>query len=565
LGGRCPDRNWSRALHFAAAQSLFKYQSGRVIALGRTMLAALFLLAIWIDGSQPAQAPTETYAVLTVYVLFAALLTVATWRNWWLDARTAGPAHAIDIGLFTFVVLSTNGYTSPFFLFFVFLLLSAAIRWGWRETALTAVALILLYLTAGLLFVGNQNFELQRFIVRTSHLLILSAILIWFGVHAHFARVAFQLEDFGASLESGDDPLEVALRVAMAATGAQSGVLAMAARGGKGHYAGPRIAANDADTVNLKRPLVKDRAFAQSALLDLAKDRALTKTAQRHNRFARASAVVNSAEVAKLDLSQALVAEVHSGTGRGFLVLDSVPALSSDYVELGRELARASAALIDRHALLRAVETGAIAKVHLSLARDLHDSVSQLLAGTSMRLEAMRKAALAGRPVAEDIGVLQDQLDGEQKELREVIGRLRHSGDQEPPRPLTDHIGKLLSRTAQQWGVECELKTCPQSVTAAPELEHELTQLLRESIANAVRHGSASRVSVAVSLSNGSLSLVIKDNGRGFPMKPVKGVSRQPQPWSVNQRVHELGGTLMLASSDVGSELTIMLPWGRSQ
>ncbi len=109
--------------------------SGRVIALGRLMLATLFMVALMIDVSQPVQAPTETYELLLLYQLFAAVIALATWNNWWLDAKLAGPAHAVDIALFTVLVFVTEGYTSPFFVFFVFLLLSAAIRWGWKETA----------------------------------------------------------------------------------------------------------------------------------------------------------------------------------------------------------------------------------------------------------------------------------------------------------------------------------------------------------------------------------------------------------------------------------------------
>ena len=106
----------------------FQHPSGRVIALGRLILAALFLLAIWIDASQPARAPAATYVVLAAYVAFAAAIVVATWSNWWLDAKLAGPAHAVDIILFTLLVLLTEGYTSPFFTFFMFVLLSAATR-----------------------------------------------------------------------------------------------------------------------------------------------------------------------------------------------------------------------------------------------------------------------------------------------------------------------------------------------------------------------------------------------------------------------------------------------------
>ena len=140
--------------------------SGRVIALGRLMLATLFLVALLIDVSQPSQAPTETYQLLLVYQLFAVAVTVATWNNWWLDAKLAGPAHAVDIGLFTVLVFVTEGYTSPFFVFFVFLLLSAAIRWGWKETTLTAILVAILYLVAGNLAASSdtrfESYTLRR-------------------------------------------------------------------------------------------------------------------------------------------------------------------------------------------------------------------------------------------------------------------------------------------------------------------------------------------------------------------------------------------------------------------
>ena len=86
---------------FAGPRSVFKYQSGRVIALGRIMLSALFLLSIWLDQSQPAQAPAQTYALLLFYVLSSIALAILCWSNWWLDARLAAAAHLLDMAVFT--------------------------------------------------------------------------------------------------------------------------------------------------------------------------------------------------------------------------------------------------------------------------------------------------------------------------------------------------------------------------------------------------------------------------------------------------------------------------------
>jgi hypothetical protein len=157
--------------------------SGRVIASGRLLLGSLFLLAIWSDSSQPARLPAETYALLVIYVAWALTLTLATWRNWWLDARLSVIAHVIDIAVFMAMLFSTEGYTSPYFTFFVFLMLAAAVRWGWRATILTAILMMSLYMLVGMVVSRQNDLALHDFTDRTSHLLILSLILIRFGAN----------------------------------------------------------------------------------------------------------------------------------------------------------------------------------------------------------------------------------------------------------------------------------------------------------------------------------------------------------------------------------------------
>ena len=127
------------------------------------MLATLFLIAIWVDSSQPTHAPEATFVLLISYLLFAIAVAIVTWNNWWLDAKLAGPAHAVDIVLFTLLVMLTEGFTSPYYIFFVFVLLSAAIRWGWHLTAASAILLILLYLIVGMLVATpSAHFELNH-------------------------------------------------------------------------------------------------------------------------------------------------------------------------------------------------------------------------------------------------------------------------------------------------------------------------------------------------------------------------------------------------------------------
>src|SRR5687768_17167338 len=109
-------------------QGAFQHRSGRVIALGRLVLAAVFLLAIRLDPTQPSHFENGTYPILAAYLAWAAAYLAITWNNWWLERRLALAAHIVDIAMFGIMVYLTEGYTSPFFTFFVFILLSATIK-----------------------------------------------------------------------------------------------------------------------------------------------------------------------------------------------------------------------------------------------------------------------------------------------------------------------------------------------------------------------------------------------------------------------------------------------------
>ena len=535
----------------AAAEGLFKYQSGRVIALGRVMLVTLFLIAVVLDRSEPQRAVVETYAMLILYAAAAVIVAVATWRNWWLDARLANPAHAVDMAVFTAIVFSTNGSTSPFFLFFVLPLLSAAIRWSWRETALTAISLVLLYMIAGLLVAGLQTFELERFVVRSGHLVILSLLLIWFGIHAQATRLFFRVEDFEPGFGDHKNPLGQALDLTMHVTKAKGGALLLRPIG-QGSYDGFAISGGEQRTFNVDLPLV--RAGGPSAFLyDTAHDRALTRQPKAQFQFLAAADLVDLEQARKLGLGEGIASEVRTEAQQGWLVLWEIPDLSTDFVDFGRELGRAAGFILDRHALLSAIDTGAAARTRLSLARDVHDGIVQFLAGAAFRIEAIKRAAKSGSDVAPDLEELKHLLVEEQGEIRGFINALRRDSDVD----LADSIAELRAlagRLGQQWSVVFRVSANGEQASIPIRLHLDLQQLLREAVANAVRHGGADRIDVGLAVDEDRLELSVADNGTGFGPKAAS------EPWSLKERVDRARGSLQLVSSPGSTNLLITLP-----
>jgi len=537
-------------------RSLFKFHSGRVIALGRLMLGITFLLAVMLGRSQSELIWAQTYILLTLYAAGAVTIVVATWRNWWLDARLAVVTHGIDMAVFTAIVFSSNGTTSPFFLFFVLPLLSAAVRWGWRETALTASALIVLYMIAGLLIAGSQSFELERFVLRAGNLLILTLLLIWFGIHQRFAGSFFRVEEIETSLDERENPLARALDFALQASRARAGALMV---GGVGEEPsdGFAIVGDQPRSFSAERPLVRDTAeMADAALLyDVPANRALTRPPEGRFRFLEASEVIDMDEARTLGLTQGLIAEVRTGTQHGWLVLWDVPDLSADYIELGRELGSAAGAILDRHALLSAIETGAAARTRLSLARDVHDSIVQFLAGAAFRLEAIKRAAKSGAEIGAELDELKRLLVEEQGEIRGFVMALRRDREMELGEAVAE-LRSLAERLSQQWSVDCRVTANGERASIPIRLQLDLQQLMREAVANAVRHGGAKHVDVGLAVESDQLRLSVADDGSGFAPNGHSAA----EPWSLKERVERAHGSIRLVSEPGSTNILISLP-----
>jgi signal transduction histidine kinase len=528
--------------------------SGRVIALGRLLLAVSFLGAIAVDISQPAQSPTQTFGLLIAYVAFAAGIAAATWNNWWLDAKLAGPAHAVDIGLFTVLVLLTEGYTSPYFVFFVFVLLAAAIRWGWRETTLTAILLAILYLVAGMIAAKSSvGFQLYRYIVRTGHLVILSLIIIWFGIHQWRARIHDSADDLLADPTLERSPLETGLSAAMVALHAKRGAFTWL--DDSGAY---KCVVSNTDELSFATPDC-DAAVAPTPrpfLYDVAKRRTLTRDSERNLVAGSTSEVIDGRLAVAFSPSEGLALPVRTGTGEGQLYLEGIPGLSTDHIDLGEQLAVDLVAHFQRHALLQAAAESAEASSRIALARDLHDSVVQFLAGAAFRLEAMKRSEASGRKLEPDLNELKQLMMQEQGELRAFITALR-SGSRVPFADLANDLRALTERLSRQWSIQCEFAAeAADELMVSTDLHLDAHQVVREAVANAVRHAEAKSVRVSLGGTREAIHLEMINDGAAYP----KHGEQIELPLSLRERVEQAGGAIEISRGMDVTKLSISLP-----
>lgn len=529
--------------------------SGRVIAGGRLLLACLFLIAIWTDTSQTTPEHFAAYLLLAVYVGWSLSITLIIWNNWWQDARLAGPAHVIDVAVFMFMLYSTAGYASPYFTFFIFILLAAAIRWGWRETSVTAAAIIAVYLGAGLFLRSDPKLDIEPFIVRTGHLLIISAILIWFGANqwVPWRRVGPR-QSLADDIHG--DAFIAALQAGMTAVGAHRAsllwrdaideemVLVTITTSG----ARRSIAANGAELPQIPGSL----------LFDVGQDRVLMLAEAGRWRFLRASEALPPQFRAGLDAEEGLAIPIATGTAEGLAIFHDVRALSTDHLDVAPGVARELAGRIQEAALFAAVEEHSMSKARVAVARDLHDSVVQFLAGLGFRLEALKRLPSVEGELAESLEDLKDTVMTEQRQMRAFIKGLR-TGKPISLHDLTRDCSSLCQLLARQWSIDCTCacKAGPGWIPLRTQLD--VQHLVREAVANAVRHGDATHVSVGMSREDDRLCLRVIDNGRGFT-PPSQGGDDTYRPASLNARVREARGELEVHSTAGETAVVIRLP-----
>jgi signal transduction histidine kinase len=112
-----------------------------------------------------------------------------------------------------------------------------------------------------------------------------------------------------------------------------------------------------------------------------------------------------------------------------------------------------------------------------------------------------------------------------------------------------------LNLLAEQWSCQIETSFNPPDLVIPKWLAHEITQFTSEAVANAVRHGRATRLRISVVAADHALVLEFIDNGTG-----IADQAKLQQPSSLSARVARLGGNLTLCRTSPGLGVHIELP-----
>jgi signal transduction histidine kinase len=179
----------------------------------------------------------------------------------------------------------------------------------------------------------------------------------------------------------------------------------------------------------------------------------------------------------------------------------------------------------------------------------------QFLAGAAFRLEAMKRSEAAGRELTPELNELKELMLQEQVELRSFITALR-SGSQVELAELARDLQTLANRLSRQWNVQCSFSLDEKDIMVPARLHLDAQQLVREAVANAVRHAGAKNVSIRLAGEEEGVTLDFINDGATY----ARGPDGDRMPKSIKERVEAAGGGVEISRGMGVTKISVSLP-----
>ncbi len=216
---------------------------------------------------------------------------------------------------------------------------------------------------------------------------------------------------------------------------------------------------------------------------------------------------------------------------------DEIGQLEQQFNRMAQQLAESIA---QRQAL--AAQNARLAE-RARISRELHDAISQDLFSLRMLTDGLHMALPEDSRLQPHIATLEHTTTNMTREMRALLlemrpARLEHLG-------LSAAIEDLAATYRERLGIT--VITTLSATPLNPRIEHTLLRIAQEALSNAVRHASATVITLSLVPREDMVILLVEDNGKGF--SPLEYSSQHGLGLQLMQeRVRELRGSFVLES-----------------
>lgn len=464
----------------------------------------------------------------------------------------------IEVLLITALVASTGGDKSPFYLWYVFYIVSVSLRYGLQLSILALAASIVLYtyITTSpvSLSLAGETF-IPTFLGSTGFLFILALL---------FGHMSEKQKSYRAQLAVVND-LGIALSSLSSSSQIEKQLVDQAAqllqvqkcwfytwpeysREESSYWVGDGAPTNDMDL----------GAWSPRQTLEFGHARSVNNVKKETSLPPYAA---NALSIASIAAAPLLVHETPVG------VLYAVNRLTSPFSLADQRLldliSTQAAPLLENARLGERLREAAASDERVRIARDLHDNFLQTLAAIKLHLERCSILVEKDPDKAKDaIARTQEVAASGLSEVRSYLADLRLAGPD--PERLDEAITRFVEKTASAEGFKAELSLQMNSKLISQEICAAIFQIVRELVNNAAKHAQPKIVSVSLITSKQETLLTVTDDGVGFDVDDARkssAASGHLGLLGIEERATALGGTVTVSSEPGrGTEVTVRFP-----
>jgi hypothetical protein len=156
----------------------FESLDERLVNVTRFILAFSALIIIYIDPSEPDRLVNITYATLTLYTVYSAVVYFLSLR--YQSVFRSIPLYWIDVGWYLLLISLSSGTNSLFFFFFFFVILVASFSSGYNAGMKVTFVSAILFITVGY-YTTPAPIEPNRFLLRAVYLASIGYLMAYWG------------------------------------------------------------------------------------------------------------------------------------------------------------------------------------------------------------------------------------------------------------------------------------------------------------------------------------------------------------------------------------------------
>lgn len=194
------------------------------------------------------------------------------------------------------------------------------------------------------------------------------------------------------------------------------------------------------------------------------------------------------------------------------------------------------------------------------IARNIHDDLGSRLTQITLLGSQLLGNGASQEKVAERLEQISQMARSGIQSLDETVWAVNPRND--TLSHLIDYVGQYAADFLRAAGIEHRIdlpKRAPDEPVFA-DVRHNLFMAVKESLNNVVRHAGASRVELQLTLSEKSIRIVIRDDGRGFGA--VQNDANADGLRNMQQRMTEIGGQFGIESKPgAGTQVSLSVPW----